>query len=141
MAGNLQRIISGWVLLSLAITLMACAPTGVKNVPASVENAPAIVKNDYRTDDEIQAVFDQNKSILYSVYQRFLQRYGVFEAHIIFSITIEPSGEVSDCGVHRTTLSNPALGKSICKKIRLLNFGPKNLSRISITYPIDFLPR
>ncbi|HEX5054942.1 MAG TPA: AgmX/PglI C-terminal domain-containing protein [Gammaproteobacteria bacterium] len=123
-----------WAMLSLAVSLMACAP--VQNYP------PADVPfNDHRSDEEIQAVFDRNKSQVYAVYQGFLVRYGVIEAHIIYSITIEPSGAVSQCEILKTDLANPYLGKKTCEKIRLLNFGPKNMSRITIKYPIDYLPR
>jgi TonB family protein len=127
-----------WVVLSLVVCLAACVPVEIKKEQRTADTVPSDVS---RTDDEIQAVFDQNKASLYVIYQRFLRHKAPIETHIIFSITIEPSGQVSGCSIHKAKPKNPDLGKAVCSEIRQFNFGPKNMSSITITYPIDFLPK
>jgi hypothetical protein len=92
-----------------AVVLLACAPVTERAQPGE----PALVRGpDYvRTDDEIQAVFDQNKSKLYSIYQRALRNDPTIKGRIVLSITIEPSGQVSECKVHQTNIKVPALRK------------------------------
>ena len=98
-------------------------------------------KKDVRTDEEIQAVFDQNKAQLYLVYQSFLRKTNDLQGKIVFLLTIEPSGQVFECRVHKSTFTDSAMGVEMCVRIQSFNFGPKNMDAISITYPIDFLPK
>lgn len=100
-----------------------------------------MTKKDPRTDDEIQAVFDQNKSQLYSAYQKALRGRPDLTGRTLFRIVIEPSGRVSACSVEKTTVDEPDLNEALCLTIRNFDFGEKNTGRLSITYPIEFLAR
>lgn len=93
-----------------------------------------------RTDEEIQLVFDRNKSILYSIYQRELRKNPILQGKIVLRLTIQPSGEVSDCKVDSSDLNHPELEHKIATRVKLFNFGAKDVDAITITYPIDFLP-
>lgn len=93
-----------------------------------------------RTDEEIQLVFDRNKSILYSIYQRELRKNPALQGKIVLRLTIQPSGEVSDCEVNSSDLNHPELERKIATRVKLFNFGAKDVDAITITYPIDFLP-
>jgi hypothetical protein len=45
------------------------------------------------------------------------------------------------CKVESTDLASPGLVKKIVDRVRRFNFGPKDdVQRITILYPIDFLP-
>src|SRR5687767_6448632 len=120
-----------------AVVLLACAPVTERVQPG----APVQLSgpDNVRTDDEIQAVFEQNKSKFYKIYKSFLRAQPDLVGKIEFSITIEPAGQVSECKVHKTSFKDPAMGKEMCTKIQSFIFGSNNMAPISITYPIDFL--
>jgi acetolactate synthase small subunit len=94
-----------------------------------------------RTDEEIQIVFDRYKATLYRIYNRELRNDPTLRGKMILRITIEPNGEVSACRIDSTDLASRALSAEIVDRVRKFNFGPKaNVPRITILYPIDFLP-
>jgi hypothetical protein len=94
-----------------------------------------------RTDEEIQIVFDRYKAALYRIYNKELRRDPTLRGKILMRITIEPDGSVSMCKVESTDLASPGLVKKIVERVRRFNFGPKeDVQRITILYPIDFLP-
>lgn len=94
-----------------------------------------------RTDEEIQIVFDRYKAALYRIYNRELRTDPTLRGKMILRLTIEPGGEVSACKVESTTLASPVLSTEIVERVKKFNFGPKDgVPRITILYPIDFLP-
>ena len=94
-----------------------------------------------RTDEEIQIVFDRYKAALYRIYNKELRRDPTLRGKILMRITIEPDGSVSMCKVESTDLASPELVKKIVERVRRFNFGPKeDVQRMTILYPIDFLP-
>jgi hypothetical protein len=94
-----------------------------------------------RTDEEIQIVFDRHKAALYRIYNRELRKDPTLRGKILMRITIEPSGEVSLCKAESTDLASAELVARIVERIKKFNFGPKEgVKRMTILYPIDFLP-
>jgi hypothetical protein len=94
-----------------------------------------------RTDEEIQIVFDRYKAALYRIYNKELRKDPTLRGKILMRISIEPSGEVSLCEVESTDLGSPELVAKIVRRVKQFNFGPKeDVQRITILYPIDFLP-
>ncbi len=94
-----------------------------------------------RTDEEIQIVFDRYKAALYRLYNAQLRIDPTLRGKMILRITIEPGGEVSSCTVQSNDLASPELVAQIVERVKKFNFGPKEkVSRITILYPIDFLP-
>jgi outer membrane biosynthesis protein TonB len=94
-----------------------------------------------RTDEEIQIVFDRYKAALYRIYNRELRKDPTLRGKILLKISIETSGAVSLCRVESTDLGSPELVAKIVARIKRFNFGPKEgVSKITILYPIDFLP-
>lgn len=94
-----------------------------------------------RTDEEIQIVFDRYKAALYRIYNRELRNDPTLRGKMVLRITIEPSGEVSACAIESSDLASDVLKKEVLERVRRFNFGPKeNVARITILYPIDFLP-
>ncbi len=109
----------------LAVFLLACAPVETRDV---------------RTDEEIQAVFDRNRSKLFDIYKSFLRKQSDLGGRTLFRITIKASGRVSGCRVEKTEVANPGFGKAICAEIHAFDFGPKNIGTTTISYPLDFYP-
>ena len=94
-----------------------------------------------RTDEEIQIVFDRYKAALYRIYNRQLRKDPTLRGKMLLRISIETSGAVSLCTVESTDLESPELVAKIVARIKRFNFGPKEgVPKITILYPIDFLP-
>lgn len=93
-----------------------------------------------RTDEEIQIVFDRNKSALYRLYNRELRKDPTLQGKIVLKLTIAPSGQVTMCKVISSSLEAPVLERKIAQRVKLFNFGKKKVDAVTITYPIDFLP-
>jgi hypothetical protein len=130
-SGNTQRL--GGV--DFARVESSVAGIGPEARPLSDGPGPA------RTDEEIQIVFDRYKATLYRIYNTELRRDPTLRGKMLLRITIEPGGEVSACSVESTDLASPELVAQIVERVRRFNFGPKeDVPKITILYPIDFLP-
>jgi outer membrane biosynthesis protein TonB len=94
-----------------------------------------------RTDEEIQIVFDRYKATLYRIYNKELRKDPTLRGKLLLKLVIEPGGEVSLCKMESTDLDSPELVAKIVDRVKKFNFGPKNdVQKITILYPIDFLP-
>lgn len=93
-----------------------------------------------RSIEEIQIVFDRNKSAVYTLYQRALRKDPSLQGKVVLELTIAPSGAVTACRIISSELKTASLEHRLLKRIREFNFGAKNVSEMVITYPIDFLP-
>lgn len=93
-----------------------------------------------RSIEEIQMIFDRNKGSIYSVYNRALRKDPGLKGKIVLRLTIAPSGKVSRCDLISSELGDPVLGKKIASRVKLFDFGAKDVTEVTITYPIDFLP-
>ncbi len=93
-----------------------------------------------RTDEEIQLVFDRDKSSIYALYNRALRQDPTLRGQVVVRLTIAPSGEVTAAQVVSSELKNEELERRLLARIRQLHFGAKDVETISINYPIDFFP-
>lgn len=93
-----------------------------------------------RSDEEIQIVFDRNKSALYRIYQRALRTNPSLQGKVVLKVTIAPSGEVTASSIESSDLDAPDLEKKIAARVKMFKFKEKDVPTITITYPIDFLP-
>lgn len=93
-----------------------------------------------RSMANIRKVFDQQKSSLFSLYNRELRRDPMLAGEVLLEITIEPNGQVSHCEIVSSELGNTALESKIVNRVRLFNFGAAQVERRQVRFPIDFLP-
>lgn len=94
-----------------------------------------------RTDEEIQIVFDRYKATLYRIYNRELRKNPTLQGKMVLRITILPNGKVYACAVESTDLDSKVLSEKIVSRVKRFNFGEKkDVPKITILYPIDFLP-
>lgn len=93
-----------------------------------------------RSLEDIQIVMDRNKSGLYSLYNRALRRDATLQGKVVLEITIAPSGEVTNCRVISSELGNAELEDRIVRRVKLIDFGRKNVAPMTIKYPIHFIP-
>lgn len=118
------------------------------DVAAPRENAPQVASQPEptrpsageRTMSNIRQVFDAQKSVLYSLYQRELRRDPTLKGKITLELVIEPDGSVSACDVVGSELGNPMLEKRIALRVQMFNFGAANVETRKVRFPIDFLP-
>jgi TonB family protein len=93
-----------------------------------------------RSIEEIQMVFDRNKGAIFSVYNRALRKDPNLQGKVVLELTIAPSGKVTRCVLVSSELQDAVLGKKISQRVKLFNFEAKDVSEVTITYPIEFLP-
>ena len=120
--------------------------TQVTQPLAKVEETPRVqAKNktrtaDARREEDITLIFDQNKGKLYSVYNRALRKNPGLKGKIILQITIAPDGKVIKIKVVSSELNDPKLESGLLSRIKLFDFGARNVEQVTVTYPIEFLP-
>ena len=93
-----------------------------------------------RGEEEIELVFQRNKSAIFSLYNRALRRDPGLQGKVVLELTITPDGRVSKCRIVSSELNNPALEHKLVSRIKLFRFSAKDVATITVTYPIDFLP-
>lgn len=93
-----------------------------------------------RTNEEIQIIFDRNKSALFTIYQRALRETPSLQGTIVLKLTIEPSGAVSAISMESSELNAPELEEKLMQRIKLFDFGTKDVPRVTISYPLRLFP-
>lgn len=93
-----------------------------------------------RSEEEVTIVFDQNKSKLYSIYNRERRRNPGLKGKIVLEITIAANGKVTAVKVISSELNSPSLESRLISRIKMFNFGAQNVKSVTVRYPIEFLP-
>ena len=93
-----------------------------------------------RRTEDITLIIDRNKGKLYSVYNRALRRNPGLKGKIILELTIAPSGKVVKIRIVSSELGDPKLESGLVSRIKLFDFGARNVEQVTVTYPIEFLP-
>ncbi|HHJ12785.1 MAG TPA: energy transducer TonB [Gammaproteobacteria bacterium] len=93
-----------------------------------------------RSYEEIQIVFDRNKGAIYSLYNRALRKDPSLQGKMVIKLTIAASGKITHIELVSSELGDPALEKKLLRRIKMFNFGAKQVEDVTVTYPIDFLP-
>ena len=120
----------------------------IRDVAAPRETAPQVASQPEparpsageRAMSNIRQVFDAQKSVLYSLYQRELRQDPTLEGKVTLELVIEPDGSVSACDVVGSELDHPMLEKRIALRVQMFNFGAANVETRKVRFPIDFLP-
>jgi len=126
--------------LATRSTTQVQSPGGTTASDGTVGYSDRGTRSAGRSIEEIQMVFDRNKGAIYSVYNRALRKDPTLQGKIILQLTIAPSGKVTRCELVSSELHDATLGQKITQRVKLFNFESKDVSEITITYPIDFLP-
>lgn len=95
-----------------------------------------------RSLQELQLAFDRSKSSFFSIFNRAARETPGMEAgKIVMSLTIAPDGSVTQCSVVSSSFNDPALEEKILQRVRLMNFGAKNVPAYTYpNYPMMFIP-
>jgi TonB family protein len=93
-----------------------------------------------RSREEIEIVFDRNKSAIYALYSRALREQPELQGKVVIQLTIAPSGEVTDCRILSTELNDAELERKLVARIRMFRFEDKDVEAMTTTKPIEFFP-
>lgn len=93
-----------------------------------------------RSREEIEIVFDRNKSAIYSLYSRALREQPELQGKVVVQLTIAPSGEITDCRIVSTELNDTELERKLVARIRMFRFEEKDVEAMTTTKPIEFFP-
>ncbi len=107
---------------------------------SATPTAGADAKKASRTYEEVSLVFDRNKGAIYSLYSRALRKDPTLQGKVVLEITIAASGKVTACKIISSELNNPRLERRLVARVKMLNFGARDVETLIVTYPIDFLP-
>lgn len=113
--------------------------TRIASSSAESEAAEA-VRNKLRTSEEIRLIFDQNKNAFYSLYKRALRSNLGLQGRVVFNLVISPNGSVTKCDIVSSELNSPELENKLIARIKLINFGEKDVSEWEEEYYLDFSP-
>ncbi|TQV76426.1 energy transducer TonB [Aliikangiella marina] len=122
----------------LAVRQSLLASDKVQDVADSDDQSET--SGSYRSEEEITLVFDQNKSKLYSIYNRERRKNPGLKGKVVIELTISPEGKVVDINIVSSELNNPRLERSLVARIKLFKFSADKSREITVTYPIEFLP-
>ncbi len=93
-----------------------------------------------RSSEEIQLVFDRNKGPIDSLYNRALRKDPTLQGKVVFALTISASGDVTKVEIVSSELNDEKLERKLAARIKLFNFGAKDVGTMTVKYPIYFLP-
>ena len=93
-----------------------------------------------RSIEEIRRVFDSNKGAIFAIYNRTLRSNPALQGEVVLELVIDPSGRVVDCRVVASEIADQTMIDKIVNRIRLFNFGTRDVNTTTIRYPVHFLP-
>lgn len=93
-----------------------------------------------RAEEDIIYVMDQNKGKLHTIYRRARRSHPGLKGKIILEITIAASGKVINVHIKSSELNDPKLESRLIARIRQFDFGKRNVEKVTVTFPIEFLP-
>jgi TonB family protein len=93
-----------------------------------------------RSIEEIKLVFERNKGAIYALYNRALRDDPALQGKVVLELRIAPSGQISDLRIITSELKAEELERKLLARIRMFEFGAKDVEAMVVTWPVDFLP-
>ncbi len=93
-----------------------------------------------RTREEVELVFDRNKSAIYALYARALRDNPALQGKVVLEVTIAPTGEVTDCRVVSSDLGDADLERKLVARVKMFRFEARDVAPMTTTKPIEFFP-
>lgn len=129
---------TGGVALSGRETTRVAAPEGAVGDGGVRERRQADPRS--RSIEEIRRIFDANKGAIFAIYNRALRSDPTLQGKVVLELVIAPSGRVTDVRVVASELADEDLVAKILSRIRLFDFGRRDVGVTTISYPVHFLP-
>jgi len=93
-----------------------------------------------RTREEVELVFDRNKSAIYAIYARALRDNPALAGKVVLEVTIAPTGEVTQCRVVSSDLGDAELERKLVSRVKMFRFEARDVAPMTTTKPIEFFP-
>ena len=129
---------TGGVALAGRATTKVDAPAGATGEGGVRKQQVATARN--RSIEEIRRVFDTNKGAIFAIYNRSLRANPALQGEVVLELVISPSGQVIDCKVVASEIADQTMIDKIVNRVRLFNFGEREVGTTTIRYPVHFLP-
>lgn len=135
----LSRSTGGVALSAREVTKVEVPP---EFAPVEDPNKPVTVNNDPRgrSIEDIRRVFDSNKGAIFAIYNRALRQDPSLQGKVVLELQIDAQGRVLECRVVSSELPDENLMAKIVSRIRLFDFGKRDVGTTTISYPVQFLP-
>ena len=119
---------------------VATSPTPSDAAPAAETRRSGKSSAAARTREEVELVFDRNKSAIYAIYSRALRDNPALQGKVVLEVTIAPSGEVTDCRIVSSELGDAELERKLVARVRMFRFEARDVAPMTTTKPIEFFP-
>lgn len=93
-----------------------------------------------RSDDSIRRVMDENKGVIFAIYNRALRKDPMLQGKLVFEMVIDASGNIQELQLLSSELVDTQLTGRILSRIRLIRFGSERVGSTRVNYSFDFLP-
>ncbi len=108
---------------------------------SAVRGTPGGRRGNIRTEEEIQEVLDRNKRAIYRIYNLELLADPSLHGKVVASITIAPSGKVTECRIIYSELGARSFENDLVALIKRIDFGRKpGVPSVTTKVPIEFFP-
>lgn len=118
--------------------------TDCEGVPGSAEINPvqpdSTVTGRWRSRKDIDTVIDANRGALMAIYFRELRDNPRLQGKVEFLLTIEPEGNVSYVVIRSSELNDEKLEKILAVRVKMFQFGRKNVDVVTVLVPVMFTP-
>jgi outer membrane biosynthesis protein TonB len=129
----------GGVALSGRETTKVEAPVGATGTGGNRKTVnPADPRS--RSIEEIRRVFDANKGAIFAIYNRALRQDPALQGQVVLELVIDPTGRVLECRVVSTEIGDGEMVSKVVNRIRMFDFGKRDVGTTTISYPVHFLP-
>ena len=85
-------------------------------------------------------MFDTNKGAIFAIYNRALRADPTLQGKVVLELVISPAGQVMDVKVVASEIDDESVVAKIVNRVRLFNFGKRDVGTTTISYPVHFLP-
>ena len=131
---------TGGVALSGRETTKVDAPVGAVGNGGTHATTNREIDPRERSIEDIRRVFDSNKGAIFAIYNRALRQDPSLQGKVVLELQIDPLGHVLACRVVSSELPDPNLMEKIVSRIRMFDFGKRDVGTTTISYPVQFLP-
>ena len=112
------------------------------NIGDSTTNIPRRTQSgqNARGEEELNIAFEKYKGALQNIYQRALRKDPTLQGKVVFELTIDASGKVTNVKIISSELGLKSLERRLISRVKSFRFPAKNVATVTVTYPVDFLP-
>lgn len=93
-----------------------------------------------RSFESVKRTINQSKGAIYNIYNRELRKNPLLEGVILVELTIAPSGEITGLKLVSSELQSPDLERKLLARLKLINFGAKDVEVFVTRLPFEFFP-